>query len=57
MIKTILIALAERTNLLIRSSITTPLQALTSDISEFKFNNGKSKVFMCVHKDVLGQMI
>jgi putative transposase len=57
MIKSILIALSNRCNLLIRSNINKPLRALTSDISEFKFNNGKSKFFMCVHKDVFGQMV
>lgn len=57
MIRTILIALSDRCNLLIRSNMSQPLKALTSDISEFKFNNGKNKFFMCVHKDVLGQMV
>lgn len=55
MIQKILTALAERTNLLVRSTITTPFQALSSDISELKFKGGKA--YLCVHKDVYGQMV
>ena len=55
MIQKILTALAERTNLLIRSTITAPFQALSSDISELKFKGGKA--YLCVHKDVYGQMV
>jgi len=55
MIYKILLALADRTNLLIRSHITTPFQALSSDISELTFKGGKA--YLCVHKDVFGQMV
>jgi len=55
MIQKILVAMAERTNLLIRSTITTPFQALSSDITELKFKGGKA--YLCVHKDVFGQMV
>jgi len=55
MIQKILSALADRTNLLIRSTITTAFQALSSDITELKFKGGKA--YLCVHKDVYGQMV
>jgi putative transposase len=55
MIQRILLAMAERTNLLIRSSITRPFQALSSDITELRFKGGKA--YLCVHKDVFGQMV
>lgn len=55
MIQKILYALADRTNLLIRSTITAPFQALSSDITELKFGGGKA--YLCVHKDVFGQMV
>lgn len=57
LIKKILLALADRTNLLIRTNITEPLQALTSDISEIYYHNGKGKAYLAIHKDVLGQMV
>lgn len=55
MIQKILSALADRTNLLIRSIITEPFQALSSDITELKFRGGRA--YLCVHKDVFGQMV
>lgn len=55
MIQKILSALADRTNLLIRSTITTPFQALSSDITELRFDGGRA--YLCVHKDVAGQMV
>lgn len=55
MIQKILSALAERTNLLIRSTITAPFQALSSDITEIRFKGGKA--YLCVHKDTFGQMV
>lgn len=57
LIKKILLFLADRTNLLIRTEIIRPLQALTSDISEIYYNQGKSKAYLSVHKDVFGQMV
>lgn len=56
-IKEILEAMADRTNLLIRTKIIEPFQAVTSDITEIVYNNGKSKAYLAVHKDVFGQMI
>ena len=55
LIQKILIRLADRTNLLIRSDITKPLQAITSDITELIYQTGKC--YLCVHKDVFGQMV
>lgn len=55
MIQKILIALANRTNLLIRSKLEKPFQALTSDVTELNFKGGKA--YFCVHKDALGQMV
>jgi len=54
-IKKILSALADRANLLIRADIQAPLQAITSDITEFLFRGGKA--YLCVHKDAFGQMV
>lgn len=55
-IKKILISLSDRTNLLIRTNITTPWQALSSDISEIYYNHGQDKAYLAVHKDVFGQV-
>ncbi|MCG2702314.1 IS3 family transposase [Candidatus Parcubacteria bacterium] len=55
LIQKILKALASRANLLIRTKITRPLQAITSDITELKFAGGTA--YLCVHKDVMGQMV
>lgn len=57
MIKKILIFLADRTNLLIRTEAIEPLQAITSDISEIYYNFGKNKAYLCVHKDIAGQLV
>lgn len=57
LIKKILILLADKTNLLIRANIVRPLQAVTSDITEIWYDNFKKKAYLCVHKDVFGQMI
>ncbi len=56
-IQKILIALADRANLLVRTVITAPLQAITSDITEIYYNHGRDKAYLCVHKDVFGQMV
>jgi putative transposase len=55
MIQKILLSLADRSNLLIRSTITAPFQALSSDMTELDFKGGKA--YLCVHKDVFGQMV
>lgn len=56
-IKKILISLADRSNLLIRTKITAPFQAITGDISEIFYDHGKKKAYLSVHKDVFGQMV
>lgn len=56
-IKEILESLADRVNLLIRAKIINPFQAISSDITEIIYNQGKSKAYLAVHKDVLGQMV
>lgn len=55
MIQKILLSLAGRANLLIRTKIDKPFQALSSDITELNYKGGKA--YLCVHKDVFGQMI
>lgn len=55
MIQKILLSLASRANLLIRSKINKPFEALTSDITELNYLGGKA--YFCVHKDVFGQMV
>lgn len=56
-VQEILIALSDRVNLLIRTAITGPFQAITSDITEIYYNNGQSRAYLAVHKDVFGQMV
>ena len=56
-IKEILEALSDRVNLLIRTKIVSPLQALTSDITEIIYNHGKGKAYLAVHKDCFGQLV
>ena len=55
MIQKILLALADRANLLIRTKVTKIFQALTSDITELHYKGGKA--YLCVHKDIFGQMV
>jgi putative transposase len=55
MLQKILLQLVGWANLLIRTTLTAPLQALTSDITELKFKGGKA--YLCVHKDAYGQMV
>jgi len=56
LIKKILISLADRSNLLIRSKITKPFQAITGDILEIFYDHGRQKAYLSIHKDVFGQM-
>lgn len=56
-IKKILISLSDRVNLLIRTKIDKPFQAMTSDITEIYYNQGKSKAYLAVHKDIFGQLV
>lgn len=53
----ILCFLADRANLLIRSTITAPLQALSADMTQLSFNQGKSKCYLSIHKDVYAQVV
>lgn len=54
-IEQILNLLGDRANILKRVDISAPLQAITSDITELKFQGGRA--YLCVHKDVYGQMV
>ncbi|MEA3379192.1 MAG: IS3 family transposase [Nanoarchaeota archaeon] len=56
-IKKILLALSDKVNILIRSKITKPFQAITSDITEVWYDGGNKKAYLAVHKDVYGQMV
>jgi len=56
-IKEILETLSDRVNLLIRTKIVSPFQALTSDITEIIYNHGKNKAYLAVHKDCFGPMV
>lgn len=55
--KQIIESLADRVNLLIRTNITKPFQAITSDITKIIYNHGQSTAYLAVHKDTLGQMV
>lgn len=52
-----MISLSDRANLLIRTNINKPLKAITSDISDIYYKQGIKKCYLCVHKDVFGQMV
>lgn len=56
-ISQILCHLADKANLLIRSRITAPFQAMSTDMTELIFNHGQGKLYLSVHKDVFGQMV
>ncbi len=56
-VKEILEGLADRVNLLIRTKIKEPFQAISSDITEIIYNQGKNKAYLAVHKDVYGQVV
>ncbi len=56
-IKKILLLLADRVNILIRTKINRPFQAVSSDITEIWYNSGQKKAYLVVHKDVFGQMV
>jgi transposase InsO family protein len=53
----ILCYLSERANLLKRVVIMTPFRAMTTDMSEIIYAYGKEKTYLCIHKDVYGQMV
>jgi transposase InsO family protein len=56
-IEKILVALADRTNLLKRTAITTVLQAVTTDMTALWYAGGKKRAYLSEHKDVFGQMV
>jgi len=56
-VKKILEELVDRVNLLIRTKLTGPFQAISSDITVIVYNHGKDKAYLAVHKDVSGQEI
>lgn len=56
-IKEIVESLADRVNLLIRTKVISPFQAISSDMTEVIYNHGLSKAYLAVHKDVFGQMV
>lgn len=56
-IQKILIWLGWRANILARTKITQPFQAITSDISRIYYANGTKHCYLCVHKDVFGQIV
>ncbi len=56
-VKEILKELADRVNLLIRTKVTEPFQAISSDMTEVIYNHGKNKAYLSVHKDVFGQLV
>ncbi len=55
MIKKIILLLSDKLIIMIRSNITEPFQAISSDITEIRFKNGK--FYLCIHKDVIGQVV
>ena len=56
-VKEILEKLSDRVNLLIRTKIIQPFQAMTTDITEMIYDHGQSKAYLAVHKDVFGQLV
>ncbi len=56
-LRKILESLTDRVNLLIRTKIAEPFQAISSDITEVIYNHGKDKAYLAVHKDVFGQVV
>lgn len=57
MIERILTMLRDKSNLLGRMTLTRPLQAVTSDITELWYAGGTLKCYLCVHKDAFGQCV
>jgi len=55
MIKKIIMLLSDKANILTRSNIIAPFQAISSDITELRCKSGK--FYLCVHKDVFGQIV
>lgn len=57
MIQKLLIWLGGKTNILAKTKINRPLQAISSDITRLYYNQGESYCYLCVHKDVYGQIV
>lgn len=55
MIHKILKALGNRVNLLARVTVLAPFEAITSDITRISYGGGIA--YLCVHKDLVGQMV
>ncbi len=55
MIEKILIKLGSKANLLAQCKIERPFQAISTDITKLKYKNGSC--YLCVYKDVVGQMV
>lgn len=55
LLRKILIRLSSKVNILVRTNITKPFQAMSSDITELYYKAGKC--YLCVHKDVFGQEV
>ncbi len=55
MIEKILRELGGRANILIRTRVDNVFQAITSDITRLEY--GKGHCYLCIHKDVFGQMV
>lgn len=47
--------LGDFSNLLKRTVVTEPFQAMSSDITELEYGGGKA--YLCIHKDVQGQLV
>lgn len=53
----ILILLSDKVNLVIRAALTKPFQAISSDMTLLIYANGTKKAYLCVHKDIVGQLV
>lgn len=54
-IQKVLKELDDHCNLLKRTELTAPFQAMSSDMTELYYQGGKA--YLCVHKDVFGQLV
>lgn len=57
MIQKLLIWLGGKANVLAKTKLEKPLQVVSSDITRLYYNHGDSYCYLCVHKDVYGQMV
>jgi hypothetical protein len=56
-LQALLLKLRNKANLIIYSIIKKPFQAISGDIIDIRYNNDKSKCYLCVHKDIIGQVV